>query len=190
MSRTSPSNVAASVRQRLLNRARTEGEDFQTLLTRYVLERLLYRLSRSPYRDRFVVKGAMLFLLWEGRFHRMTRDLDLLSFGPSEVERVEQRVRDICATRVEEEDGIVFRLDTVRSHLIREDQIYEGVRVSFEAYLGSARIPLQVDVGFGDAITPAPQEARFPALLGFPAPSCKSIRGRRSSRRSSRRWRS
>ena len=171
MAQDQPTNVAASVRQRLLNRARSEGEDYQVLLTRYVLERWLYRLSRSAHRDRFVVKGAMLFLLWEGAFHRTTRDLDLLAFGSSEIARLEAYIREICTVAVDPDDGVVFRPETVRGRLIREDQIYDGVRVTVEARLGSARLLLQIAVGFGDAVVPAPEAAVFPVLLDFPAPT-------------------
>jgi hypothetical protein len=124
---SSLSNKAASVHQRLLNRARAEGGDFQTLLTRYVLERFLYRLCRSPHREHFVVKGAMLFVLWEGNLHRMTRDLDLLGFGPANsIPEVEQAIREIAATEVED-DGVEIEADT-----ICEEQEYEGVRVKAE----------------------------------------------------------
>ena len=160
---------AASVRQRLLNRSRAEGEDFQALLTRYVLERFLYRLGRSEHRERFVVKGAMLFVLWEGDLHRMTRDLDLLGFGSSAIPDVERAVREIVAARVED-DGVAFAPETVRGDLIREEQEYEGVRVTAEARVGSARVRLKVDVGFGDAITPEADEATFPTLLDAPPP--------------------
>lgn len=170
MAKKQPINIAASVRQRLLNRSRAQGEDFQVLLTRYGLERFLYRLSQSPHQDRFVVKGAMLFLLWEGEFHRTTRDLDLLAFGSSEIAQLEAAVREICMVAVPD-DGIVFHAETVRGRLIREDQIYEGVRVTVEARLGAARLPLQIDVGFGDTIVPAPKNEDFPTLLDFPAPT-------------------
>lgn len=163
------SSKAASVRQRLLNRARAEGEDFQALLTRYVLERFLYRLGQSPHRERFVVKGAMLFVLWEGDLHRMTRDLDLLGSGPSAIADVERTVREILAVEAED-DGVAFDPDTVRGDLIREEQEYEGVRVTAEARVGNARVRLKIDVGFGDAITPDAEEATFPTLLDAPPP--------------------
>jgi len=166
-----PTNVALSVRQRLLNQARRQGEDYQVLLTRYVLERFLYRLSLSGYEDRFVVKGAMLFLLWEGTFHRTTRDLDLLAYGSNEIAALETYVRELCTITPPREDGVVFRPETVRGARIREDRIYEGVRLTLEARLGSARLPLQIDVGFGDAVVPAPHKEAFPVLLDFPAPT-------------------
>ncbi len=170
MGRDQPANVAASVQQRLLNRTRHQKQDYQVLLTHYILERFLYRLSRSPHQDRFVVKGAMLFLLWEGEFHRTTRDLDLLAFGSSEIAPLEATVREICTAAVEE-DGVVFHPETLRGRAIREDQIYDGVRVTVETQLGSARIPLQIDIGFGDTIIPAPKKEAFPVLLDFPAPT-------------------
>lgn len=173
MDRDQPANVAASVRQRLLNRARAQGEDYQVLLTRYVLERFLYRLSQSSHRDRFVVKGAMLFLLWQGEFHRTTRDLDLLAFGSSEIASLEAAVREICMVAVDVEDGVVFRPETVRGRAIREDQIYDGVRLRVEAHLGSARLSVQIDIGFGDTIIPMPAEEGFPVLLDFPAPTLR-----------------
>ncbi len=170
MSRDQLANVSASVRQRLLNQARAQGKDYQVLLTRYVLERFLYRLSQSPYRNRFVVKGAILFLLWEGEFHRTTRDLDLLAFDSSESARLEAAVREICAIKIDEEDGVVFRPEAVRGRAIREDRIHDGVRLTVEAHLGSARLPLQIDIGFGDAIIPTPEIAAFPVLLDLPTP--------------------
>ena len=163
------SSKAASVRQRLLNRARAEGGDFQALLTRYVLERFLYRLGESPHRERFVVKGAMLFVLWEGDLHRTTRDLDLLGSGPSAIADVERAVREVLAVEADD-DGVAFDPDTVRGDLIREEQEYEGVRVTAEARVGNARVRLKIDVGFGDAVTPEAEEATFPTLLDAPPP--------------------
>ena len=125
---STPANHAASVRQRLLNRSRAEGGDFQALLTRYVLERFLYRLGVSEHRDRFVVKGAMLFVLWEGDLHRTTRDLDLLGTGSGAVEDVERAVSDVLAAPVDD-DGVAFDAASVRGAPIKEGQTYEGVRV-------------------------------------------------------------
>ena len=160
-------NVAASVRQRLLNLSRAEGEDFQKVLLRYAIERLLYRLSRSPHHRRFVLKGATLFTLWSDSPHRSTQDLDLWSRGESSVQTLEESFREICATPVAD-DGIVFSADTVRGSEIRIDDEYLGVRLKFLAHIASARIPIQVDVGFGDVIRPRPKTVRFPALLEFP----------------------
>lgn len=169
MSRKSPSNVAASVRQRLLNKTRETGEDFQLLLTRYALERFLYRLGISPYKDTFVLKGAMLYALWGNAPHRATRDLDLHGIGESSVPQMEMVTREICGMGVGD-DGVVFLPETVRGEEIREDQEYDGVRIQFDARLAAARITLQVDVGFGDAVYPEPQEADYPTVLAFQAP--------------------
>ncbi|MGA9998111.1 MAG: nucleotidyl transferase AbiEii/AbiGii toxin family protein [Pyrinomonadaceae bacterium] len=171
---TKQRNLAASVRQRLLNASRTRREDFQVTLTRYALERLLYRLSRSGYREQFIIKGAMLFSIWNESPHRPTRDLDLLSFGASEITRLENTFCEIIDTEVEP-DGLEFITDTVRGGRIKEDQEYEGVRVNLQARLEGARISLQVDIGFGDAVTPAPEEIEYPTLLaGSPAPRLRA----------------
>ena len=141
MTRKNPADVAASVRQRLLNIARDQGEDFQLVLTRFVLERLLYRLGRSDFRDRFILKGAMLFSLWGGTPHRITRDIDLLGFGKSAVARLIQIFKEIYLTRVEE-DGVAFLSESVRCNEIREEQEYDGVQITMEDRLGVARTPL------------------------------------------------
>lgn len=173
MSQRGLRNLAASVRQRLFNLARERGEDFQLLLTRYAAERLLYRLSRSPYSGQFVLKGATLFTLWGGGLYRATRDLDLLGSGRSDLPRLEQIFRDLCKANVED-DGIRFAEDTVRAEEIRENQEYGGIRVVLAAHLGTARVQLQVDVGFGDVITPPPKDVEFPTILDFPAPRLKA----------------
>lgn len=162
-------DISASVRQRLLNLAKENSEDFQFVLTRFALERLLYRLSQSEFREQFILKGAMLFPLWGGAPHRVTRDLDLLGFGESSIGRLVEFFQSVCLTQVEE-DGIVFVPDSVSGMDIREEQEYDGVRVTLEARLGVARIHLQVDIGFGDVVTPAPNDTDYPALLDFPAP--------------------
>lgn len=169
MTRKNPSDISASVRQRLLNRSKGQGEDFQLVLTRFVLERLLYRLGRSQFREQFILKGAMLFSLWGDTPHRATRDIDFLGFGESAVNRLVQIFQAVCLTRVEE-DGVIFLQESVRGMEIREDQEYDGVRITLEARLGGARIPVQVDVGFGDTVTPEADYADYPTTLDFPAP--------------------
>lgn len=166
---SSPKNIAASVRQRLLNIAREAKEEFQFVLTRYALERLLFRLSQSPHGSRFVLKGALLFRVWTGAVHRPTKDLDLLGYGENSPEQMASIFQDVCRVAVID-DGLKFIAETVTAELIKDGDEYEGVRVHFNATLDNARIPLQVDVGFGDAITPAAVEAEFPTLLEFPAP--------------------
>lgn len=146
-------NMAASVRSRLTTLAHARGEQTEYLLTRYALERLLYRLGQSAHAGEFILKGALLFTLWEGHPHRATRDLDLLGFGPSEADRIAQVFRDLCAIATED-DGLAFLADTVRVRPIREEREYGGMRVQLLAALGSARLRMQVDVGFGDVVTP------------------------------------
>jgi Nucleotidyl transferase AbiEii toxin, Type IV TA system len=160
-------NLSASVRQRLLNLATKRKEDFGLVLSRYGMERFLYRLSTSPHRDLFVLKGALLLQVWTGETYRPTRDLDLLG---KEMNLSYQKIfSDVCSQDVEE-DGLSFLSQTIRVERIRDEEAYEGVRVLLEARLGNVRIPLQIDVGFGDAIVPAPEDLEFPTLLTFPAP--------------------
>lgn len=161
-------NLAASIRERLLQHARVTGEDFQLVLTEFANERFLYRLGASAYRDHFILKGATLFTLWEGHLHRPTRDLDLLGAGSSKVEDVVAVCKAICSLQVE--DGIVFDLASVHGMRIREDADYEGVRVQLRAELAGARIPVQIDIGFGDAVEPGGQLVHFPVLLPMERP--------------------
>ena len=180
-----PHDIAASVRQRLLNLARERQDDFQTFLNRYGTERLLYRLSRSTHAEYFILKGATLLSVWMSVPYRPTRDLDLLGRGDDSPVRVEAIFREICDTPVAP-DGLAFHADSVTGAEIREDAVYGGVRIKLTAMLAGARIPLQVDIGFGDAVTPAAPEIEFPTLLDFPPRDCKSIRVKRSWRRSSK----
>jgi hypothetical protein len=173
MTRGNPKDMAASVRQRLLNLSRRSGEDFQRLLTRYGMERLLDRLSRSEHAPRFVLKGALLFGLWTGELLRPTRDIDLLGFGDSGAEGIAEVFRSLCALEVAD-DGLVFSAETISVEPIREDQEYGGQRVKFEARLGQARIDLQVDIGFGDAITPGAESVAYPTLLGMEPPRLRA----------------
>jgi predicted nucleotidyltransferase component of viral defense system len=175
VSKEKPRNLAASVRQRLMTLARKQGEDFQFVLTRYVIERVLYRLSISAHAKRFVLKGAMLFRLWADQPHRPTRDLDLLGKGDSSLDAVAQIFREVCGMDVED-DGLTFDPNSVTAERIKEDQDYEGVRVGCRTHLGQARIDLQIDVGFGDAVTPRAVEATYPPMLDFPAPILKAYR--------------
>lgn len=173
MSREIKRNLPASVRQRLLTKSQEQGEPFDLVLTRYGIERLLYRLSQSPHAGHFLLKGAMLFRIWTDASHRPTRDVDLLGTGPVEVESLVEIFREICTVPVEP-DGLEFVADSVKAHPIREEAFYDGIRVNIVAQLGNARIPIQVDIGFGDAVTPEPQSLEFPVLLDFPAPTLRS----------------
>lgn len=168
-----PRNIGASVRGRLLDRSRAERSDFQILLTRYALERLLYRLSVSEHRDRFILKGAMLFVTWVADPFRPTRDLDLLGHGDSDDQAMADTFRAICATAVAE-DGVTFDVDGLKAAPIRDALDYGGVRIRTTATIDGALIPIQVDVGFGDAVTPAPVEVDYPTLLDNPAPHLRA----------------
>lgn len=169
MSAKAIKNMAASVRDRLLKLAHERGEDFRLILIHYALERLLYRLSQSKYRQQFVLKGAMLFSLWTGEPHRATSDLDLLGRGDNAIAALKEAFREICAANVEN-DGLEFVVDLIRGEEIRDSQEYVGVRLTFEAHLAGARIPMQVDIGFGDAVNPPPETVEYPILLDLPAP--------------------
>ena len=165
----SPSNLAHSIHARLLNLATKQTEDFNGLLIRYGLERLLYRLARSGYSESFVLKGAMLFAAWTGQRHRPTRDLDLLGYGEASNQYLAEVFRQIALFKVEP-DGLVFDANSIRVISIREDQSYESQRVRMTAFLGNARIDLQIDIGFGDVVTPEVQRFNYPALLDLPKP--------------------
>ena len=162
-------NIAASVRAKLLARAKTRGEDFNLVLQRYAAERFLYRLGACQQRDTFVLKGAMLFALWGGSMYRATRDLDLTGYGQDEIPWLIDAVREICITPCPT-DGLTFEPDTVQAEPIRDESDYGGFRVRLSALLDSAQIRLQVDVGFGNAIVPGAQEEEYPTLLDSPPP--------------------
>lgn len=162
-------NLGASVRARLLNIAKAEKADFNQVLVRYALERFLYRLSKSAHANNFLLKGAMLFNLWYDMPHRPTRDADLLGFGPSDLESIGQTFRDIVS--VVADDGIVFDPASVSVEEIRKAAGYAGARIIISAELARARCKTQIDVGFGDAVTPGPVDAVYPVLIAdFPAP--------------------
>jgi predicted nucleotidyltransferase component of viral defense system len=166
-------NPAASARDRLLALAREQGEDFQLVLTRYGLERLLYRLSHSPHHDRFVLKGAMLFVLWSHNPHRPTRDVDFLGFGDSSETGLLAVFRDLCAMP-DQGDGVTFDPESIRVEPIRDDTEYGGMRVTLKGQLAGARIPIQADIGFGDAVTPETVLMEYPTILDDPAPSLRA----------------
>jgi len=166
-------NVAASVRARLLNLAKERKLDFNLVLTRYALERLLYRLSVSPHASQFLLKGALLFDLWFDIPHRPTRDADFLGFGASDLPHLESTFKEICA--IDAADGVLFHPETLRAAEIRKESSYAGVRITFTGEVDGARCPMQLDIGFGDAITPAPDNVSFPVMLpDFPAPKLRA----------------
>ena len=166
-------NLAASVRARLLNVAKAQGVDFNQVLVRFALERILYRLSQSEHADRFLLKGALLFTLWYDMPHRTTRDVDLLGFVPSDLESIAQTFRDIA--NVEIEDGITFDPVSVSVEEIRKDAGYAGARVLITGEIAKARCKTQIDIGFGDAVTPGPVHAVYPVLIAdLPAPRLRT----------------
>lgn len=162
-------NLAASLHARLLRGAKERGEDFNFTLNRFAVERFLYRLSSSTWREKFLLKGALLFDLWFDEPHRPTRDADFLGFLPNDIAALRQAVREICAITVE--DAMTFHADSMAIEEIREDARYGGLRVRLAASLGDARCSVQLDVGYGDIVTPGRQEVAFPTILDdFPAP--------------------
>jgi hypothetical protein len=162
-------DVAASVRQRLQNTARKTSRPFQEVLDYYAMERFLYRLACSAHAGRFVLKGALLFRAWNAPASRPTRDIDLLGRMENTVEALVPVFREVCGQPVEP-DGMVFHAETVAGMVIREEADYAGVRVTFLATLQNARVAMQIDVGFGDVVTPAAAPTDYPTILDFPAP--------------------
>lgn len=166
-------NAAIAVRARLLDRARRDGEDFQRLLMRYAIERLLFRLSTSRHAEDFVLKGATLFALWMGKPHRATKDLDLLGRGPPDVERLVGVFREIAGAECPE-DGVFFDPAGISGAPIREAATYAGVRVVVPGGLAGARIRVQVDIGLGDATVPPPHLVDVPSVLDLPQPRLRA----------------
>jgi hypothetical protein len=169
MSVKSPSNVAASIRQRLLNRARSDHRPFNELLQYFAMERFLYRLSRSRHARRFVLKGALMLRAWNSPEFRATMDIDVLGKTHNEDANLVAKIKDIIKVEVPP-DGLIFDPDSIQTERITQDTEYQGVRLRFKAVLDSARVTIQIDVGFGDVVFPAPQPCTLPSLLDFPAP--------------------
>ncbi len=166
-------NLAASIRTRLKQHANASKQDFNLTLTQYGLERLLYRLSISQHAANYLLKGALLFALWYDQPHRPTRDADLLGYGPDDIETAVAAFREI--SQIEVEDGVAFEPASVRGSEIRKETGYGGVRIDLQAKLDGARIALQVDIGFGDTVSPAPETVDYPTLLdNLPAPRLRA----------------
>ncbi len=165
-------NIGASIRQRLLNKARQDKRPFSELLQYFTMERFLFRLSQSPYIDNFVLKGALLLRAWELSSFRPTMDIDMLGQGKSnEFDTVLDQIRNICSTTVEPEDSLIFNAENITGQRVTEDADYEGIRVSFIGKLDTARINMQLDIGFGDIVVPATQRISLPSMLDFPPPN-------------------
>ena len=165
-------NVAASVRQRLQNLARSSGRPFQEVVQYYAIERFLYRLSQTKHRQRFVLKGALMLTVWGAPAARPTRDIDFLGKMSNSIEGIEKAVGEVCLQPVDP-DGLTFHAETVRGTSITEDADYEGVRITFRASLERMRIPMQVDVGFGDVLHPKAGITEYPTILGHAAPKLR-----------------
>lgn len=168
----SSANVEASVRARLLNKAKDTGRPFAEVFQYYGMERFLYRLSESKHADAFILKGALMFKAWNLHEVRTTRDIDFLGRFDNEIAKLENIIKEICTAKVPQ-DGLKFDAASVKGERIKEDADYEGVRVKFKGLLGKARIPMQVDVAFGDVVFPRPKAVDYPALLDFPKPHLK-----------------
>lgn len=163
-------DVAASVRQRLGNLAKAQSRPHQEVMQYFAIERFLHRLAISPHRDKFVLKGALMLTAWRAPTTRPTMDIDLLGSGQNRTEELEEVVRELCKIAVDPADGLAFDPESVTGEEITIEAEYVGVRIAFRATLGTARIPMQVDVGFGDAVVDADPDVELPTLLDFPAP--------------------
>jgi predicted nucleotidyltransferase component of viral defense system len=165
-------NSAISIRSRLLNKAREGGRPFNEVLQYYANERLLYRLSQSRYAKKFVLKGALLFHVWDLPTLRPTRDIDLLGFTANKENVLVDIFKRVCIQEVPQ-DGLVFDPDSVKAERIKEDAEYEGVRLRFTGSLGKARLHIQIDVGFSDVVFPRPTVRRYRTILNMPSPELR-----------------
>ena len=162
-------NIGASIRQRLLTKARETNRPFSELLQYFAMERFLYRLSKSPYAEHFILKGALMLTVWEAPLTRPTMDIDFLGRIENSVETLVKVTREICQREVEP-DGVVFDVTDIHAERIAEDADYEGIRIRFRGSLDTARFVIQLDIGFGDIIVPAPESMDYPTILDLPAP--------------------
>jgi hypothetical protein len=162
-----PVNLAASIKIRLLNIARERSQVFDVLLVRFALERILFRLSVSPHRDKYILKGGLLVTAWTGNDNRTTKDADFLGYGDNEPDKLITAFRAIM--KIEANDGIIFDLGGLAAEPIREDAEYGGIRIKTTAFLEQTRIPITIDIGFGDDIADPSHQIDFPSLLDFPA---------------------
>ena len=162
-------NIEASVRGRLQNAAQDTKRQFTEMLQYYGMKRFLYRLSKSEHAKQFILKGALMFNVWNVPARRTTVDIDFLAYADNAIPKMEKIIREVCETEVVP-DGVVFDSKSVKGEKIKEDADYEGVRVKFRGNLGTARIPMQIDIGFGDAVVPKPKVIDYPVILDFPKP--------------------
>jgi predicted nucleotidyltransferase component of viral defense system len=162
-------NLGASVRQRLLAKAHAEKRPFQELLQYYAMERFLYRLAQSPHAKSFVLKGALFLTAWRAPLSRPTMDIDFAGKTSNDLDHIREVIAEVCDARVED-DGIEFVSSSISASRIKEDADYEGVRIRFHGLLAGARIPWQIDIGFGDVIVPEVVLVTYLTLLEFPNP--------------------
>lgn len=162
-------NIEASIKARLKNKAQETNRPFAEVMQYYGMERFLYRFSKSKYADKFILKGALLFAVWQIPERRTTLDIDFLARFDNEVVAIEKVMKDVCDTSVDP-DGLIFNPQTVKGMKIKEDADYEGVRVKFTGFLDRAEIPMQIDVGFGDIVYPKTKVIDYPVILDFPKP--------------------
>ncbi|OGF46369.1 MAG: hypothetical protein A2452_00810 [Candidatus Firestonebacteria bacterium RIFOXYC2_FULL_39_67] len=165
-------NIAASVKARLMSKAKETNRPFAEVLQYFGMERFLYRLSRSKYSEKFILKGALMFTVWQIPERRTTLDIDFLARYDNQIDSIENAMKDICEISIES-DGIVFDLSTVKGTRIKADADYEGVRIKLIGFLEQSRIPLQIDIGFGDVVYPNPKTIDYPVVLDFPKPHLK-----------------
>jgi len=165
----SPKDIPASVRNRLLNRARNDRRPFNELLQYYAMERFLYRLSKSAHADRFILKGALMLRVWRLPEFRPTMDIDMLGRTINDEADIASKIGEVIAVNVEP-DGLTFDPDSIQSERITQDAVYKGIRIRFRGALGSAKVNIQTDIGFGDVVYPGPEESDLPIMLDFPAP--------------------
>lgn len=165
-------NINASIRERLQNKSQDTGRPFAEVLQYYGMERFLYRFSQSKYMDKFVLKGALMFIVWDVPERRTTLDIDFLANYDNQITEIEKVMKDVCRISVQV-DGLIFDAETVKGQKIKEDADYEGVRVRFLGFLDRSRISMQIDVGFGDVLYPKPKEIDYPVILDLPKPHLK-----------------
>lgn len=172
MNRRPVTNLPASIHQLLLNKARQTHRPFNEVLQYYAMERFLYRLSRSPYADRFILKGALMFRIWDLESYRPTMDIDLSGRTANDVENLVAIFKEVSSQQVEP-DGLIFNPESVRGVRIAEEANYAGARIRLQVNLGAARVSVQLDIGFGDVIVPPPELVEYPTILDFPPPRLK-----------------
>lgn len=165
-------NLTESIKQRLLNYARAHQQDYNFVLRQYVLQRLMYRLGASEYAEDFLLKGGLLFWVWQQNFHRPTQDMDLLGFGSDDIDILKAQFLSII--QVACDDGVEFKPGELTASTIKADAKYQGVRITGKANLHKTLVPYQIDIGFGDAVPSAATTATVPVFLSdVPAPILK-----------------